>query len=97
MAERKADEHFDEKCADICKTYKKAPERARKGVRTVSIDEMTGIQALERAAPSKPMQPGKVELREYEYKRHGTKTLIAVSMWPLARWSRPKGSGLQLS
>ena len=46
-------------------------------MRTVSIDEMTGIQALERAAPSKPMQPGKVELREYEYKRHGTKTLIA--------------------
>lgn len=46
-------------------------------MRTVSIDEMTGIQALERAAPSKPMQPGKVELREYEYIRHGTKTLIA--------------------
>ena len=60
----------------------------------VSIDEMTGIQALERIADSLPMQPsemvasesgakdirkpGKVELREYEYKRHGTQTLIAA-------------------
>ena len=25
---------------------------------TVSIDEMTGIQALERAAPTLPMKPG---------------------------------------
>jgi len=46
-------------------------------VRTVSIDEMTGIQALERAASSLPMKPGKVERREFEYIRHGTQTLIA--------------------
>lgn len=46
-------------------------------MRTVSVDEMTGVQALERAAPSLPMQPGKVERREYEYIRHGTQTLIA--------------------
>lgn len=38
---------------------------------------MTGIQALERIAPTKPARPGLVELREYEYKRHGTLTLIA--------------------
>jgi hypothetical protein len=46
--------------------------------RTVSIDEMTGIQALERIAPGLPMVPGKVERREFEYKRHGTQTLIAA-------------------
>ncbi len=39
---------------------------------------MTGIQALERAAPSLPMKPGKVERREFEYVRHGTQTLIAA-------------------
>ena len=38
---------------------------------------MTGIQALERAAPTLPMQPGKVERREFEYVRHGTQSLIA--------------------
>jgi hypothetical protein len=47
-------------------------------VQTVSIDEMTGIQALQRAAPSLPMKPGHVERREFEYIRHGTKALIAA-------------------
>ena len=39
---------------------------------------MTGIQALERIAPGLPMLPGKVERREFEYRRHGTQTLIAA-------------------
>jgi transposase len=43
----------------------------------VSTDEMTGIQALERAAPTLPMRPGQVERREFEYVRHGTHCLIA--------------------
>jgi DDE superfamily endonuclease len=37
---------------------------------------MTGIQALERIAPTKPMKPGQVERVEFEYKRHGTQCLI---------------------
>ena len=42
-----------------------------------SNDEMTGIQALERTAPTKPTRPGLVERREFEYVRHGTLSLIA--------------------
>jgi transposase len=38
----------------------------------VSTDELTGVQALERAAPGLPMRPGQVERREFEYVRHGT-------------------------
>jgi transposase len=38
---------------------------------------MTGIQALERIAPTVPAKPGRVERREFEYIRHGTRTLIA--------------------
>jgi hypothetical protein len=38
---------------------------------------MTGIQALERIAPTIPMQKGQVERVEFEYKRHGTLSLIA--------------------
>jgi len=38
---------------------------------------MTGIQALERAHSTHPMEPGKPERPEFEYKRHGTQTLIA--------------------
>lgn len=47
------------------------------GERTVSIDEMTGIQATERKSVTKSMRPGKREQREFEYIRHGTQTLIA--------------------
>lgn len=42
----------------------------------VSTDELTGIQALERKAPTKPLRPGLVERREFEYERHGTLTAI---------------------
>ena len=58
--------------------YQVAVAAAEQGVQTVSIDEMTGIQALERAAQSLPMKPGHVERREFEYIRHGTKALIAA-------------------
>jgi len=73
----KPDPAFDSKCADICAVYK-AAAGADDSQRTVSIDEMTGIQALERIAPGLPMVPGKVERREFEYERHGTQTLIAA-------------------
>jgi hypothetical protein len=57
---------------DICTTYRTAPERATQGERTVSTDELTAVQALERKHPSLPMRPGQVERREFEYVRHGT-------------------------
>ncbi len=72
----KHDEHFEEKCHDICETYRLAPERAKAGIATVSIDEMTGIKALERTAPNLPMRAGYFEYLEFEYIRHGTQTLI---------------------
>ena len=43
----------------------------------ISVDEMTGIQALERIADDLPMEAGKPIAREFEYKRHGTQTVIA--------------------
>lgn len=73
----KPDPAFDSKCADICAVYSAAAKAEPDAVRTVSIDEMTGIQALERIAPTLPMRPGQVERREFEYRRHGTQTLIA--------------------
>jgi transposase len=67
---------FDEKIADINEVYKQAPERAKQGQHTESLDEMTGVQALERKHPDLPMLPGKVERREFEYIRHGTLSFI---------------------
>ena len=55
----------------------KAIERTALGEQTISLDEMTGIQALERKYPDKPLEPSKIQRREFEYIRHGTQTLIA--------------------
>ena len=68
---------FQEKVEAVCDCYHEAPRLyAAEHTHTVCTDEMTGIQALERIAATLPMQPGRVELREFEYVRHGTLTLI---------------------
>lgn len=72
----KRDEQFGEKAEDINTVYRQAPELAQKGERTVSTDEMTAVQALERTHPGLPLAPGQVERREFEYIRHGTQTLM---------------------
>jgi transposase len=66
------DEQREEKIVEGCQVYAQAAERAKQGERTISLDELTGVQALERKAPDLPMQPGKVRRREFEYIRHGT-------------------------
>jgi transposase len=62
----------DEKIVEGCELYARAPQRAKVGERTISLDELTGVQALERKHPDLPMQPGHVVRREFEYIRHGT-------------------------
>ena len=62
--------------ADICALYQEAPTRAERGERVVSTDELTGVQALERRHSGLPLAPGKVERREFEYIRHGTRAFI---------------------
>ena len=61
----------------MCALYKEAPTLRQQGVYVISSDEKTGIQALERAHPTQPMESGQVERQEFEYKRHGTQSLIA--------------------
>ena len=67
----------DAAVAELCEVYRQAPELSLQGTHVVSCDEKTGIQALERAAPTKPTRPGLAERREFEYVRHGTLCLIA--------------------
>ena len=68
---------FADQVATVCAVYAAAPLLETLGIHVLSTDEMTGIQALERAAPALPMRPGKVERREFEDIRHGTQSLIA--------------------
>lgn len=70
-------EKFDQSVNIICELYRQAPELYAKDIHLISLDEKTGIQALERIHPTRPMLPGRMELREFEYERHGTQVLIA--------------------
>ena len=63
--------------ADLTTLYGQAPAVVEAGERVLSTDEMTGIQALERKHPTRLMEPGQAERREFEYIRRGTVTLIA--------------------
>ncbi len=60
----------------MCGLYRAAPALAAHGARVLSSDELTGVQALERKYPNLPVAPGKVERREFEYIRHGTRSFI---------------------
>lgn len=70
------DARRDAAVADVNALYRAAPQLAERGERIVSTDELTGVQALERKHPGLPLAPGKVERREFEYVRHGTRTFI---------------------
>jgi transposase len=77
-AKEKDDPDFVPQVQKVCATYAAAPQLYEEcHTHTISTDEMTGIQALERIAPTKPTKPGQEARMEFEYKRHGTQTLIA--------------------
>ena len=65
------DETFAEKVDEICAVYHEAEAVRAAGGHTISVDEMTGIQALEHKYPDKPVIPGKAARMEFEYIRHG--------------------------
>ncbi len=76
-AKEKDPQQFQQKVEQVCDSYREAPRLyAEEDTHTVCTDEMTGIQALGRVAATLPMKPGQTECREFEYKRHGTTTLI---------------------
>jgi transposase len=68
------DPDFEAKQADIIGLYLNPPENAL----VLCVDEKTGVQALGRKAPDKPVCPGTPARREFEYLRHGTKSLLAA-------------------
>jgi hypothetical protein len=70
-------EKFQAEVENVCRTYLEAPAKAVAGAHTMSVDEATSLQALERNAPDKPVQADSVSKQEFEYTRHGTTTLTA--------------------
>jgi DDE superfamily endonuclease len=76
------DPDFEAKALAICRLYLDAPRLYQQGELVVCVDEKTSIQALERRHPTKPARPGQVERREFEYRRHGTRCLLASLVVP---------------
>jgi transposase len=70
------DEQFESKAQVICQLYAKALAYYQQNHLVICCDEKTGMQVLERKAPTKPAQPGRRERREHEYIRRGTRVLI---------------------
>jgi hypothetical protein len=68
---------FADQVAAVWAVYQHAPACNQPGGHVISTDEKTGIQALERAAPTLPRTAGLVERPAYDYIRHGTLCLIA--------------------
>ncbi len=68
------DPQFREKVNAICELYRQPP----KGSVVLSIDEKTGIQAIERKHADRAPQRKRARRREFEYIRHGTQALTAA-------------------
>jgi transposase len=61
----------------VCQTYLDANRLFfQENTRTICLDEMPSLQAIERTGKSKPAQPHRPIRMEYEYIRHGTTCLI---------------------
>ena len=81
----KKDPDFDEKMSQVLffyktvELYREGRQKTDDNLFFVSYDEKPGIQAIEKIAPDLPPQKGKYNsiARDYEYKRHGTLSLMA--------------------
>jgi len=78
------DPAFDRKMTQVLHVYKQVELIKQMGedappITVVSYDEKPGIQAIASVAPDLPPVPGKYSCiaRDYEYKRHGTVSLLA--------------------
>jgi hypothetical protein len=76
------DPDFDAKALDLCRLYLDSFRLFEQGELVICVDEKTSIQALERLHPTLPTAPGRIERRESEYRRHGTRCLIASLLVP---------------
>jgi len=70
---------FIRRVAVICSFILEAVSLKNPNLHVLSIDEKTGMQALERLMDKAPESKGGHRRKEYEYERHGTTTLIAAT------------------
>jgi DDE superfamily endonuclease len=70
------DDEAVERALKILWYYERIESLWQRGEVLICVDEKPNLQVLERAMPTQPMQSGRVERREFEYRRHGTVNLL---------------------
>ena len=72
----KDQERFQEQVEEVCQTYLNASAAFQENhTRTISVDEMTSLQANEHRRKVKRPKPGQIGKQECQYTRHGTLSL----------------------
>lgn len=71
---KSTDPEFEEKMLNVVGLYMNEDQNAI----VLSVDEKTGIQALDRSQPELPMRSGNAKRHTTTYKRNGTVSLIAA-------------------
>ncbi len=71
---RPADPAFHTKAQAVCRLYLDP----RADTVLFSVDEKTAMHARSRKRATRPVRPGQLERREFEYVRHGTVSLMAA-------------------
>jgi DDE superfamily endonuclease len=91
------DPDFDAKAKNICQLYANALRFYEQGRLVISSDEKTGMQILQRKYPTQPPRPrlldatgqllrrGVPAKREFEYIRHGTRSLLTSFVVPTGK------------
>jgi transposase len=71
---RPDDPGFYAKASEVCTLYLHCPPQSV----VLSVDEKTAMQARSRRHPTRRARPGSPERREFEYRRHGTVSIVAA-------------------
>ena len=80
----KDSELFQQQVELVCQTYLDAPRLYHQfHIHTISVDEMTSLQANERHAETKLPKPGQMAKEEFQYTRHGT--VCVTANWHVVR------------
>ncbi len=90
------DDTFRRKAAQVLWCYEQAQQLAQRDEVVLCVDEKPNIQVLHGEQPVRPMRPGLIERREFEYVRHGTVNLLAklvVHSGRMRSWDLKRNDG----
>jgi transposase len=90
------DDTFRHKAVQVLWCYEQAQQLAQRDEVVLCVDEKPNIQVLHGEQPARPMRPGLIERREFEYVRRGTVNLLAklvVHSGRMRSWDLERNNG----